>query len=402
MRSFQAMFLIIFILFYTLISLGAVRNIIQLVIPKHKKILRGIILIFGLILIPAFFFLYIWPGDIRESKMYSLYYIFNGILILDFISKIPLSLFYLFSLLFSKGQQRNVVNWMGVVLSLCIASTIAYGSVFGKNELATKRIDLKFKNLPKAFDNYKIVHFSDIHLGSFIGSKQLLNKVQEQTEKINPDIIFFTGDLVNNFSYELLGYETVFSKITKNGNSYSILGNHDYGNYSRWNSETEKDKNFLALTDAHQNFGFDLLRNENRVIHAGSDSIFILGVENWGHPPFPQYAELDSALQNVPNNAFKILLTHDPAHWESQIAGKENIELSLSGHTHGLQFGAITAGIPFSLSYFVRQNWSGLYQTDENLLYVNTGLGTVGIPLRIDMPPELTVITLKRIEIDGD
>lgn len=400
MRSFQAMSLLIFIVFYALISLGAIKSILQLYQPKKHKVFRIILWIFGFILIPVMFFLYIWPGDVRESKMYALYYLFNGILILDFISKIPLSLFYAFSFFYSKGHRRNVVNNMGIVLSVCIAVTISYGMIVGKNELVVKQVDLEFNNLPKAFDDYIIVQFSDIHLGSFIGSHKLLNKLKERTDKINPDLIFFTGDLVNNFSSELSGFETIFSKISKNGNSYSILGNHDYGNYSRWNSEMEKEENFETLTRSHRNFGFDLLRNTHRVIHAGSDSIFLIGVENWGHPPFPQYARLDSAMQHIPDDAFEILLTHDPAHWESQIAGKENIELSLSGHTHGLQFGAITAGIPFSLSYFVRQNWGGLYQTGENILYVNTGLGTVGIPWRIDMQPELTLLNLKRIEID--
>ncbi len=400
MRSFQAMSLLIFIVFYALISLGAIKSFLQLDQAKKHKVFRMILWIFGFILIPAMFFLYIWPGDVRESKMYALYYLFNGILILDFISKIPLSLFYVFSFFYSEGYRRNVVNNMGIVLSVCIAATISYGMLVGKNELVVKQVDLEFNNLPKTFDDYKIVQFSDIHLGSFIGSHKLLNKLNEQTDKINPDLIFFTGDLVNNFSFELSGYETVFSKINKNGNSYSILGNHDYGNYSRWNSEIEKEENFESLIRSHRIFGFDLLRNTHRVIHAGVDSIFLIGVENWGHPPFPQYARLDSAMQHIPDNAFEILLTHDPAHWESQIAGKENIELSLSGHTHGLQFGAITAGIPFSLSYFVRQNWGGLYRTGKNILYVNTGLGTVGIPWRIDMPAELTVLTLKRIKVD--
>lgn len=400
MRSFQLLFWILLILFYVLITLGTVQVLKQLVNSKRKNITRLSILLLAIGIIITMVLLYIWPGDIRNTSNYSLYYFFNGILLLDFIFKIPLSFFYFIGKLFFKNNNRKTVYWIGLIVAGCSSLIMLHGILFGRNDISIKRVELEFSNLPKQFNNYQIVHISDIHLGSFIHSKQLLQKVQAEIDIINPDLILFTGDLVNNFADELNGWDTIFNNINQQRKSFSILGNHDYGNYSNWESESDKIENFNNLTDSHNRLGFQLLRNKNAIIYEGTDSVYIIGVENWGHPPFPQYANLEQALSGIPENAFKILLTHDPAHWESQIKGKKNIELTLSGHSHGLQLGVVKAGIPFSLSYLTRKNWGGLYKYNNAYLYVNTGLGTVGIPWRIDMPAEITVIKLKRIEVD--
>ncbi|NQU34198.1 MAG: metallophosphoesterase [Bacteroidetes bacterium] len=343
--------------------------------------------------------LYVWPGDVRNSTNYILYSIFNGILFIDLIFKIPQSILFLTGFLFPKGFKRQTISWIGIIISGFVSSVLLYGILFGKNEVAVQEIELEFKNLPESFDGYKVVQISDIHLGSFT-SQQVLRKTQKQIQTLQPDLLLFTGDLVNNFSQELKGWDSVFHGINGNTNSFSILGNHDYGDYSNWENDTDRANNFQSITEAHKKFGFQLLRNQNITLLAGSDSIYLIGVENWGHPPFPQYANLKQAFSGIPDNSFKILMTHDPAHWESQIKDKENIELSLSGHTHALQWGVKTAGIPFSLSYFIRKNWGGLYKSNNSYLYVNTGLGTVGIPYRIDIPAEITLITLKRIKVD--
>lgn len=400
MRSFQLMFWILLIVFYILITLGTGQVLVQLTKSKLKFRIKLSIALVTIGLIVSMVLLYIWPGDIRTTKNYSLFYYFNGILLLDFIFKIPLSFFYIISKLFSIKNRQIVIGWIGLIIAGCLSMTMLYGILFGRNDISIKKVKIEFSNLPKQFDEYKIIHISDIHLGSFIHSKQLMKNVQSEIQNINPDLILFTGDLVNNFSYELDGWETIFNEINKPERSFSILGNHDYGNYSNWECESDKIDNFNTLTESHIKLGFQLLRNKNTVVSEGADSIFIIGVENWGHPPFPQYANLEQALSGVPENAFKILLTHDPAHWESQIDEKKNIELTLSGHSHGLQLGIIKAGIPFSFSYLTRKNWGGLYKSDSTYLYVNTGLGTVGIPWRIDMPAEITVINLKRVEVD--
>ncbi len=402
MRSFQFIFLVFFGLFYALSSIGTVLAIGQLLNSKLKGFLQKIITGLTVGIAVSLVLLYIWPGNIRTTENYTWFYILNGVLSVDLFFKVPLSLFYLISVIFFRDTNRKkITTWMGLIISICFSLTVLYGIAFGKTNVKTNYVELQFDNLPDSFNNYKIVQISDIHLGSFINPERLLNKVQYKIEDINPDIILFTGDLVNNYSSELNGWENIFDKINRKGKSFSVLGNHDYGNYSDWKNEQTKQENFKLITKAHGIYGFRLLRNENVVLKNGNDSIYIIGVENWGHPPFPQYANLKKALTGVPQNAFEILLTHDPAHWETQVAGKEQIELTLSGHTHGFQLGIVKAGIPFSFAWFSRKNWGGLYKANNMYLYVNTGLGVVGLPWRINMPPEITVITLKRVEVDG-
>lgn len=399
MRAFQLVYLLLFLAFYVFLSISSIYSISEITKTKYKRWGRSIISIYSLLLIFIFVFLYIWPYNARSTGEYFWYLIYNAILSIDFVFKIPLTFSFIAGIIFNK-KKRQTIYYIGFLISTCLSSSVIYGTFFGKNELVVNRIELKFQHLPKSFDGYKMVQISDIHLGSFIYSKQLMEKVSKEINHLNPPLILFTGDLVNNFSNEIYCWYEIFKTINEGRNSYSILGNHDYGNYSSWDSEELKEENFERIVLAHQQFGFNLLRNQNAPLVIGNDSIYIIGVENWGHPPFPQYAELEKAMIGIPKNSFKILLTHDPAHWDSVIKEQKDIDLSLSGHTHGLQWGIKKAGILFSPSYLIRKNWAGLYQAGNTQLYVNTGLGMVGIPWRINMPGEITVITLKRVEID--
>jgi predicted MPP superfamily phosphohydrolase len=384
---------------YVLISAGATKSLLKIALPGNRKKVMLCMLVISALISLSFIFLYIWPMSPRNIKDYSVHLIYNAILSVDFVFKVPLA-FSIFIGIFFSSNRKSAVYFMGLILSIGLSSSIIYGSLFGTKELSVNKIELRFPDIPKNYDGFKILQLSDTHLGNFLKSKQLLQKVQNETEVINPDIVMFTGDLVNNFSNEFGGYGDVFRKITGKKESYSILGNHDYGNYSTWKSDAGKIENFNQIVAAHQNFGFKLLNNENIIHRLGNDSINIIGVENWGHAPFPQYANLEKAMNGIPEKSFKILLSHDPAHWEEVIKNRGDIALTLSGHTHGLQWGIKKAGITFSLGYLARKEWGGLYKFDKSQLYVNTGLGTVGIPWRINMPAELTVITLKRVEID--
>lgn len=399
MRAFQFINLLLFLAFYVFLSISSIYSISKISGTKYKTLVRSIISLFSILLILFFIFLYVWPNNARSTGEYSWYLIYNAVLSIDFIFKIPLAFSYIAAIVFFRRKQPTIY-FMGFIISTCLSGSVIYGTLFGKNELVVNRIELKFHHLPKNFDGYELVQISDIHLGSFIHSKQLMENVSKEINHINPALILFTGDLVNNFSNEINGWAEIFKTINDGRISYSILGNHDYGNYSQWDSEKLKEENFEKVVLAHQQFGFNLLRNQHTRLVIGNDSIYIIGVENWGHPPFPQYAELEKAMRNIPKNSFKILLTHDPAHWESVVKERQDIDLSLSGHTHGLQWGIKKAGILFSPSYFIRKNWAGFYQSGNAQLYVNTGLGTVGIPWRINMPGEITVIKLKRVEID--
>ena len=352
---------------------------------------------YSLIFIFLFVFLYIYPNQPKEAKNYLTYFYFNAFLFIDLTVKIILSVFFILGTFI---REKRIISFAGLILASGLAIGMLYGLSGGKNELKITRQKLVFKSLPSGFNNFKIVQISDIHLGSFQKSNKLLHKVEKEIRDINPDLILFTGDLVNNFSDETEGWSKIFNQLNSTEKSFSILGNHDYGDYTTWPNESEKEDNFEEIVQSNSILGFNLLRNEKKIIHKGTDSIFIVGVENWGFPPFPQYANLEKAGEGIPKNAFKILLTHDPAHWESVVKNKNDYQLTLSGHTHGLQWGLKMAGIPFSFAYLTRKTWGGLYKHEDTFLYVNTGLGTVGIPWRIDMPAEITVITLKSIEVN--
>lgn len=394
MRSFQLLYLFVFIVFWIFIGFGAYSSIRKIIQKKGFKIGYWSYSIFIVI---SFIFLYIYPNQPREAKNYLVYFYFNAFLFIDFIIKIILSVFFIFGLFL---KQKRIVSFAGIIIASGLGIGILFGLTEGKNDIKITRIELLFDTLPVGFDNFRIVHISDIHLGSISQSSSLLPEIEEKITAINPDLLLFTGDLVNNFSDETEGWGELFNRITSRCESISILGNHDYGDYAEWDKESDKTENFNEIVQAHSKLGFTLLQNEYKIIHRENDSVFIVGVENWGHPPFPQYANLEKASTGIPGSAFKILLTHDPAHWDSVAKKEKKFQLTLSGHTHGLQWGIKFAGIPLSLAYLTRPTWGGLYQEANTFLYVNTGIGTVGIPWRIDMPAEITVFTLKRAKIN--
>jgi predicted MPP superfamily phosphohydrolase len=392
MRTFQLLFIVIFLVIYSLISFGALSGLLKITSTANNKKVSWSIFVYSALILVCFVLLYIWPITTRNTKDYTFHLIFNVLLSADFVFKIPLAFSFVIGFLFSQ-KRKSIVYTMGLILSIGISSSVIFGFVFGTKSLVINNVELEFPNLPQHYDGLKLMQISDIHLGNFLQSKKLMLKVQSETEKINPDIILFTGDLVNNFSDELIGWNGIFKHITKNKICFSILGNHDYGNYTRWDSEAEKIENFNQIVSGNEAFGFRLLNNEHVKLKSNTDSIYIVGVENWGHPPFPQYANIEKAVAGIPKDAFKILMTHDPAHWDEVIKYRGDFGFTISGHTHGMQWGIMRAGITFSLIYFTRQNWGGLYNYNNSYLYVNTGLGTVGIPWRINMPAEITVFT---------
>ena len=400
MRVFQVFYLVLFIGLYLFITYTAHKSTSRIVrVPAFRNAIRSFLVAGTILMLSAFFILYIWPFNPRNTNGYNYHLIFNALLSIDFVAKLPPALAYIAGL-FLDARKKHVAYFMGLILSISISISMLYGTLAGSKELHINYVDIKIKDLPSEFDNYRIAQISDLHLGSFINSKTLVEEVRKEITTIDADIILFTGDLVNNFSDETESWKSAFQTMTRNHNCYSILGNHDYGNYTDWNDARKKTENLQQIVDAHQKFGFKILKNENTKIVRGNDSVYIAGVENWGHPPFPQYANLDKALTGIPSGSFIILLSHDPAHWNEVIKKRNDIRLTLSGHTHGLQWGISKAGFRFSMSYLSRNQWSGLYQFGDNYLNVNVGLGMVAIPWRINMPAEISVITLKRIEID--
>ncbi len=399
MRSFQLIFIVVFLFFYSIISFGAAKSLVGVASHRNKRKLSRIFVISSILVILFFVILYVWPFTTRNLKDYSVHLIYNVILTADFVFKILMFFSFVIGA-FVPVKSKKIIYMMGLILSLGMSSSVIYGSLFGIKKLITNNIELKFSDLPDEFDGMRILQISDIHLGNFFKSSTLMDEVLDKTKKINPDFVFFTGDMVNNFSNELEGWGDIFKKITENRKCFSVLGNHDYGNYTNWDNDESKKENFEKIIATQKTFGFELLDNSHVVLKSGNDSIYLIGVENWGHPPFPQYADLKKAMKGIPQSSFKILLSHDPAFWEQEIRYRDDINLTLSGHTHGFQWGIMKAGITFSFAYLARKNWGGLYRYKDSQLYVNAGLGTVGIPWRINMPAELTVFTLKRVEVN--
>jgi len=287
------------------------------------------------------------------------------------------------------------VSEIAVLVSALLFLILLYGITRGRHHYKVHKVILYFSDLPKAFDGFRITQLSDIHAGSFIDKKG----VQKGIDLVNvqkSDLILFTGDLVNNQATEMDPWIPVFSQLKAPYGKYSILGNHDYGDYMRWENEELKLANLNRLKEIHCEIGFQLLLNESRRITKQGDSIELIGVENWGKGGFHKYGDLDKAITSVPNNAFKILMSHDPSHWEAIILDHpQPIHLTLSGHTHGMQFGFEVFGIKWSPIKYMYKQWAGLYVRNNQYLYVNRGFGFLGLKGRVGIWPEITVITLK-------
>ena len=269
--------------------------------------------------------------------------------------------------------------------------------IWGKNNTKVIKYTLFYNDLPNSFDGYRLTQISDIHAGNLSKSDKL-NDVVQLINNQKSDIIFFTGDLVNNEANELKPWLSTLSKLKSKDGIYSVLGNHDYGDYRSWSSKKDKQDNFNKIKKYQKDIGFNLLMNESKYIFRGDDKLSITGVENWGNG-FRKYGDLSKASKDIKSTDFKILLSHDPTHWEKKVLNdKYKYHLTLSGHTHGGQFGIEIPGyIKWSPVKWRYKYWAGMYKEKDTYLNVNRGLGTTAVPGRLGVWPEITVITLKSI-----
>lgn len=293
-----------------------------------------------------------------------------------------------------KISRIKFISRLGLALSAIPFGTFLYGMVHGKFNYRIRFEKIHFPDLPESFDGIRVVQISDIHIGGLYGAWEKVSDAIELINEQDPDLIVFTGDLVNNFAEELEGWLPILDKMNAKTGKYSILGNHDYGDYHYWESEAEKEANLDKIKLGHKEIGFNLLLNQSDIISREGEQIAIIGVENWGKPPFAQYGNLQDARRNALDIPFQILLSHDPSHWDAEILGKTNIQLTLSGHTHGMQFGIETRNIHWSPIQMKYPRWGGLYEESGQYLYVNRGLGYIGYPGRVGILPEITVIDL--------
>jgi predicted MPP superfamily phosphohydrolase len=310
---------------------------------------------------------------------------------------IPKLLWIIGNIIKQKTQlKKSTINNVFCISTALYLLLLFYGTFITPNRIKINNVEITIHNLPVSFDNYTIVQISDVHLGSRPTDKKFYKNVVDIINNQKPDIVVFTGDMVNNFASEMVGFDTVFLRIKAKNGKFAVLGNHDYGDYTVWNSSQAKSENLQQIKKSFTNFGFRLLNNESIILKNGLDSIGLIGVENYRKKDYNNYSNLKKALKDIDNKSFKILLSHNPEHWEKEILPQTNIDLTLSGHTHAAQMGVQLNRKVYSPAVFLYKQYNGLYEKENQKIYVSRGIGYIGLPMLIGLNPEITVIKLKK------
>ena len=323
---------------------------------------------------------YIFGGFAPESSLSTL-----GVFLVVFLCiNVPKALFSILMPLVKKTA-------IGLGIALLTMAYLIFGATEGKQYFQVKKTTIESKDVPQAFDGYRIVQLSDMHVGSWNGNTQAMEKAVSIINDLQPDLIVFTGDLVNNLASELDNFIPVFSKLKAKDGVYSVLGNHDYSTYIHWENPEDQKEELVRLKQKQAEMGWTMLNNRHIKLYNQNDSIALIGVENSGRPPFPDYAKLSEAMQGT-EGMFQILLSHDPTHWRREVLPQTDIELMLAGHTHAMQ----TKIFGFTPAQFIYEENDGLYQEGKQMLYVNIGLGHLLYPMRLGAWPEITLLTLRK------
>ncbi len=344
--------------------------------------------------------------------VYRSYFLLTGLFILFYLPKLLFNIFLLtegiirlLALLINRLFRTNILlrvekmrllSFTGIIVAAGMFIAVLEGMTIGRTDFKTTHVVVPFKNLPKSFDGLKIAQLSDMHLGSFYDTLDVKKGILQLMDE-KPDLIVFTGDLVNNQSEEALIMLPELKRLHAPLGVFSILGNHDVGDYRRWKTIETRNEDLEKLKKIELEAGFNLLIDEHSILRKANDSIVLIGVNSWGRPPFRKLGKLKKAMNGVENFPFKILLTHIPNHWDDEVISKTNIDLTLAGHTHAMQFGINCFGIFWSPIKWAYPRWAGLYNEGLQYLYVNRGFGFIGFPGRIGMTPEITIIELKRL-----
>lgn len=281
---------------------------------------------------------------------------------------------------------------------LLLFCTMWWGSLVTRNQIEVRQVAIESPRIPAEFNGYRIAQFSDIHLGTYGKDTTLISQIVDQINGLKPDLICFTGDIVNSTTEEAYPFEATLKRLNAPDGILSILGNHDYGDYHQWKTPSDRDHNNRQLANLEARLGWALLNNSDTIIHRHESQICLIGVENWGEPPFPQYGRLVDAHDNLYDDTYKILLSHNPKHWRAEVLTTSNIDLTLAGHTHAMQVELRLFGHRMSIARLKYEEWGGLYNSNGQLLYVNTGIGQVAVPMRIGAKPEITLFTLRHTD----
>lgn len=406
---FRWLFLFIIIAIVEIYSFQAIRTI-----SKSRVVLSVYLIVSISVIIFIFYQFSKFDRSVGQTQM-SLFTL--GLLLLVLVPKIIMTLFMFLEDIFrifsgtithfmgdnDSGNflpnRRKFISQMALAIAAIPFTSLLYGMTKGKYNYKVIKQTLFFSDLPDDFDGFTITQISDVHSGSFDNPE----KIQYAVDLINQhktDLMLFTGDIVNTHAIEMHPWIETFNKIDNHQyGKFAVLGNHDYGEYVTWPSQAAKDENFEAIKKVYGDIGFDLLLNQNKKIKKGSSEIAIVGVENWGKN-FKQAGDLNKASEGLSNEDFKILMSHDPSHWEYEVKNHDkNFQLTLSGHTHGLQFGIEIPGIiRWSPVQYVYKQWAGLYENLGRYIYVNRGFGFHAYPGRVGIWPEITVFELKKAE----
>lgn len=416
MRRFTGSWIfIIIMLLIDLYVFQALKVAFQSAPPKTKMIIYGIywafsaVAVITLILLP-YSNLDNWPKSVRTYLLAILIGLFLSkavtviFLVVDDLRRVLQwaggKLFYQYvhgEPFKAAAISRSVfLSWLGLATGGGLMAAFLYG-FSNKYKYDLKKIPLQFANLPEAFNGLKIIHISDIHCGSFNDKVAVAKGVQLILDQ-KPDLILFTGDLVNDQAVEMTDYIDIFSKLNAPMGVYSTLGNHDYGDYRMWPSQEAKATNLEQLKKTQLQMGWRLLMNEHIALEKQGEQIALLGIENWGAKAnFPKYGKLSDAYKGTDKYPFKILMSHDPSHWDAEVRPEfSDIDLTLSGHTHGMQFGVELPGFKWSPVQYVYKQWAGLYEEEKQKLYINRGYGFIGYPGRVGILPEITLIELQK------
>ncbi len=408
---------VIFILFSVALDwyvYQALKAVSQSLSPRARVILFSIYFTISILSIVGFL-LFVYTDQALLGKKVRTYLF--AVIIGLFMAKMVATVFFLLDdirrlfqwiaakLFFNKSEvaaiadetisRSKFLSWVGLTAGGALLSSLVYG--FGNQyNYQVKKIKLQFPNLPNAFKGFKIVHISDIHSGSLLNKEAVMQGI-EMILNQKPDMILFTGDIVNDKASEMDDYKEVFSKLKAPYGVYSTLGNHDYGDYVSWPADgITKEENLERVKKVHADIGWKLMMNEHKMIEKDGESFALIGIENWSAKiRFPKHGKMAEAYAGLDNKQFKILMSHDPSHWDAEVIPKYNdVDLTLSGHTHGMQFGFKIKSLQWSPVQYVYKQWDGLYENGKQKLYVNAGFGFIGYPGRVGILPEITVIEL--------
>ena len=397
------LFLLI-ILFLIVIDILTFKGIRFKIKSTYKNFLFCLYWFFSLIIyFVVFYFFYIHKWQRNPHDLIHLYN-FSAFSLIIYLPKTMYAVFCCIQLTYNFIIERvtgfplkiinNFFQKTGLIISIIAFLVLLCGFLFGRYRYEITINNLKFSNLPVSFNNLKIVQISDLHIGTYINNPKQIDKVVSIINRQNPDLVFFTGDMVNSFAEEMPEFLSSLKKIHANIGKFAVLGNHDYGDYYLWKEEKDRAENHLLLNNYIEQAGFKLLLNENKAIIRNKDTIYVAGTENWGKLPYRQAGDLNQSVMGIGRDKFVMLLSHDPVFWDIFVTKQSNIEMTFSGHTHGMQFGIRVGKFEWTPFQLGNKRWSGLYKKNKQYLYVNKGLGSAMYTGRLGMWPEISVFEL--------